>query len=79
MRPHQRTIAEELGVVPSVDPAAEIARRVAFLHDYLLATGAAGYVLAVSGGQDSTLAGRLCQLAVEAVRAEGDKQSSPLL
>jgi NAD+ synthase len=71
VRPHQRAIADELGVVPSVDPAAEITRRVAFLHDYLLRTGAAGYVLAVSGGQDSTLAGRLCQLAVEAVCAEG--------
>ena len=42
-----------------------------FLRDYLLTTGAKGYVLAVSGGQDSTLAGRLTQLAIESLRAEG--------
>src|SRR5690606_11820834 len=37
------------------------------------ATGAKGYVLGISGGQDSTLAGRLAQLAVERVRASGDE------
>ncbi len=71
VRPQQRVIADELGVVPVIDPAAEVARRVTFLRDYLRRSGAAGYLLAVSGGQDSTLAGRLCQLAVEAVRADG--------
>ncbi|WP_432547676.1 ammonia-dependent NAD(+) synthetase [Kineococcus sp. SYSU DK004] len=71
MRPQQRAIADELGVVPVIDPAAEVARRVTFLREYLRAAGAAGYLLAVSGGQDSTLAGRLCQLAVEAARADG--------
>jgi NAD+ synthase len=71
MRPLQQTIIAELAVAPQIDPAAEVETRVAFLRDYLETTGAAGFVLAVSGGQDSTLAGRLCQLAVEGVRRDG--------
>src|SRR5690606_35025124 len=42
-----------------------------FLVDYLRTSGAKGFVLGISGGQDSTLAGRLAQLAVERVRADG--------
>jgi NAD+ synthase len=71
MRPLQQTIIAELAVAPQIDPATEVETRVAFLRDYLETTGAAGFVLAVSGGQDSTLAGRLCQLAVEGVRRDG--------
>ena len=71
MRPLQAEIIAELSVRPEIDPAAEVEARVAFLRDYLEQTGAAGFVLAVSGGQDSTLAGRLCQLAVEGVRRDG--------
>ena len=71
MRPLQQTVIAALAVQPEIDPAAEVEARVAFLRDYLRATGAKGFVLAVSGGQDSTLAGRLCQLAVEAVQADG--------
>ncbi|MGN8026792.1 ammonia-dependent NAD(+) synthetase [Microbacterium sp. 22242] len=67
----QQDIAADLGVRPDIDPAAEIDRRVGFLVDYLRHTGAKGYVLGISGGQDSTLAGRLAQLACEKVRAEG--------
>lgn len=58
-----------LAVKPFIDPAEEVAARVDFLADYLAVTGARGYVLGISGGQDSTLAGRLAQLAVEKVRA----------
>jgi NAD+ synthase len=71
MRALQQSIIHELDVLPEIDPAAEIERRVAFLCDYLRATGARGLVLAISGGQDSSLAGRLCQLAVERMRGEG--------
>jgi NAD+ synthase len=66
----QRILAE-LGVKPAIEPEAEIRQRVDFLKDYLRSTPAEGYVLGISGGQDSTLVGRLCQLAVEEVRAEG--------
>ncbi len=66
----QRIVAE-LGVQATIDPAAEIRRRVGFLKDFLRSTPATGFVLGVSGGQDSTLTGRLCQLAAEELRAEG--------
>ena len=64
-------IRTELGVEPVIEPQEEIRRRVGFLKDYLRSTPATGFVLGISGGQDSTLAGRLCQLAVEELRAEG--------
>lgn len=64
-------IIEQLAAVPTIDPEAEVARRRDFLLDYLKASHTRGLVLAVSGGQDSTLAGKLCQLAVEKAREEG--------
>lgn len=67
----QREIIAALGVKPEIDPATEVARRRDFLADYLRATGAKGFVLGISGGQDSSLAGRLAQLAVEQIRADG--------
>ncbi|WP_308464907.1 ammonia-dependent NAD(+) synthetase [Rathayibacter soli] len=65
MRELQTRIIRELNVKSTIDPEDEIRLRVRFLTDYLLATSARGFVLGISGGQDSTLAGRLCQLAVE--------------
>lgn len=67
----QQEIIEALHVEAAIDAAAQVDRRVQFLADYLASTGAAGLVLGVSGGQDSSLAGRLCQLAVERVTAAG--------
>ncbi len=71
MRDLQARIIEELHVEPAIDPAEQVRRRVDFLKAYLAASGANGLVLGISGGQDSSLAGRLCQLAVEELAAEG--------
>ena len=71
MREMQSRIIAEMGVKPEIDPAAEVRRRVDFLCDYLRTTGAKGFVLGISGGLDSTIAGRLAQLAVEQLAAEG--------
>lgn len=71
MRALQAQIIAELDVQPTIDPATEVERRVGFLIDYLRATSAKGLILGISGGQDSSLAGRLCQLAVEKMAAEG--------
>lgn len=68
-------IAAELLVAPAFDAAAETERRVAFIADYLAASGMESLVLGISGGIDSTTAGRLCQLAVERLRAGGRKAS----
>jgi NAD+ synthase len=71
----QELIVAELGVTPSFDPDLEIERRINFLTDQLRLSGASTYVLGVSGGVDSSTAGRLCQLAVERVRASGGNAS----
>lgn len=67
----QEQIMKALHVQPVIDPKTEIRKRIDFLKEYLKTTGAKGFVLGISGGQDSTLAGRLAQLAVEEVRNEG--------
>jgi NAD+ synthase len=64
-------ILAELGVKPTIVPKVEVRQRVDFLKEYLRSTPAKGFVLGISGGQDSTLTGRLCQLAAEELRAEG--------
>lgn len=71
MRDMQAEIIRAMGVEPTIDPAAEVRRRVSFLKDYLRATGTSGFVLGISGGLDSTLAGKLAQLAVDELRTEG--------
>jgi NAD+ synthase len=66
-------IAAELLVTPTFDPVAETERRIAFIADYLAGSGMESLVLGISGGVDSTTAGRLCQLAAERLRAAGRK------
>ena len=66
----QRLIAMEMHVTNSFVADEEIERRVAFLAHYLRASGLKTYVLGISGGVDSTTAGRLAQLAVERLRSE---------
>ncbi|MEV0445922.1 ammonia-dependent NAD(+) synthetase [Streptomyces spectabilis] len=67
----QQEIARDLQVSPSFEVEREIERRVAFLADQLTSTGLRSLVLGISGGVDSTTAGRLCQLAVDRARATG--------
>lgn len=68
----QQQIIRALDVDSEINPAEEVERRIAFLVKYARSVpGARGYVLGISGGQDSSLAGRLAQLAVERLRAEG--------
>lgn len=69
----RQSIIHELNVKPTIDVDEEIQTRVEFLQRYLRATPAHGFVLGISGGQDSTLTGRLCQLAVEGLRAMGEE------
>lgn len=71
MRELQQRIIDELGVKPRIEPEHEVKRRVEFIAEYVKHSQAAGLVLGISGGQDSSLTGRLCQLAVEALREQG--------
>lgn len=70
-------ILSELVSRPSVEPAEEVRRRVDFLKAYLLSTPARGFVLGISGGQDSSLAGRLVQLAIQELSAEAGQGDAP--
>ncbi|WSI35653.1 ammonia-dependent NAD(+) synthetase [Streptomyces sp. NBC_01341] len=67
----QQEIALELEVAETFEAEKEIERRVAFLAERLASTGLRSLVLGISGGVDSTTAGRMCQLAVERARAAG--------
>ena len=67
----QDEIIQSMHVQPQIDPNVEITRSVDFLKAYLRAHPFLHtLVLGISGGQDSTLAGKLCQLAVEDLRKE---------
>ncbi len=74
MRDIQKQIIKELNVKAIINPEEEVANRIDFLKEYLLKTGKKGYVLSISGGQDSSLAGRLTQMAVEQLRNETGKE-----
>lgn len=71
MRSLQKQIIAELGSVPSINATEEIEKRSQFLAAYLAQSGMKGYVLGISGGQDSLLAGVLAQQAVKIQRANG--------
>ena len=67
----QQEIIQTLAVKPTIDPEVEIRRTIEFLKDYLRAHPfIKTFVLGISGGQDSTLVGRLAQLAMEEMRHE---------
>lgn len=59
MMEEQSRIAAELGVTRQFDASAEINRRIQFLVEYARAAAATSLVLGISGGVDSTVAGRL--------------------
>ena len=75
----QETIIKALHVQPEIAPATEVERRVDFLASFLKKTRMKTLVLGISGGQDSSLAGRLSQLAVEKLRQETDDKDTNLL
>ncbi|HIZ71552.1 MAG TPA: ammonia-dependent NAD(+) synthetase [Candidatus Atopostipes pullistercoris] len=71
----QEKIIKEMGTQPQIDAQEEIRRSIDFIKDYLkqfpfLKT----LVLGISGGQDSTLLGKLAQIAIEEIRSDtGDE------
>lgn len=71
----QEQIIQEMGVAPTIDPEQEIRKTIDFMKEYLTVHSfLKTLVLGVSGGQDSTLLGKLAQMAVEELRAEtGDE------
>ncbi|MBM7577971.1 ammonia-dependent NAD(+) synthetase [Jeotgalibacillus terrae] len=72
----QEQIVEEMGVSPEINPQDEIRRSIDFLKEYAKKhTFLTSFVLGISGGQDSTLAGTLAQAAVNELNEEaGEKK-----
>ena len=75
MRELQAKIIETLKVQPQIDPEKEIRRSIDFLKEYLKKNSfLKTLVLGISGGQDSTLAGKLSQMAITEMREETGDQ-----
>lgn len=71
LRKLQQEIIDTLRVQPTIDPEQEIRRSVDFMKNYLKRIpGLRSLVLGISGGQDSTLAGALAEMAVRELREE---------
>lgn len=66
----QQEIIEQLNVLPKIVPEHEMKLRIDFLKSYVVKTNKKGFILGISGGQDSALAGRICQIAVAELRQE---------
>lgn len=71
MNTRQHEIITALGVKPHIHPKEAVQQRTEFLVEYLEKSGAMGFALGISGGQDSLLAGMLAQEAVRRRRALG--------
>jgi len=67
----QQQIIEELRVLPNIHVQEEIRKSIDFLKEYAKHYNfVKGFVLGISGGQDSTLTGKLAQLAVDELNEE---------
>lgn len=67
----QQKIIEEMKVQPEINPREEIERTVSFLKEYMKKHPfLEGFVLGISGGQDSTLVGKMAQIAVDQLNEE---------
>lgn len=74
MKPSVESILAYFKVLPSIEPDFEVQRRVDFIKRCLKKSGCHALVLGISGGVDSTLCGKLAQIAVEELRHESDKR-----
>lgn len=74
MHSRQAEIVQALNVIPPFANehalSLEVARRIAFIQSTLQKSGLKTLLLGISGGVDSSLAGRLAQLAVEGLRGQ---------
>jgi NAD+ synthase len=66
----QRAIIDDMMVKPQINVAEEIRKRIDFIKGRLLESKTRHLVLGISGGVDSSTAGRLCQLAIDELNAK---------
>ncbi|GAB3521428.1 ammonia-dependent NAD(+) synthetase [Photobacterium alginatilyticum] len=70
----EQLIRAEMRVLPEIDVDFEIQRRVGFIQHKLKQANCKSLVLGISGGIDSTLCGRLAQLAINRLNDETNTQ-----
>ena len=71
----QDRIIAELKARPVIDPKEEIRKSIDFMKEYARKNAFLnGFVLGISGGQDSTLVGKLAQLAVDELNGEEETE-----
>eukprot|EP01113_Clastostelium_recurvatum_P020824 TRINITY_DN2464_c0_g2_i3.p1 TRINITY_DN2464_c0_g2~~TRINITY_DN2464_c0_g2_i3.p1 ORF type:complete len:305 (+),score=66.71 TRINITY_DN2464_c0_g2_i3:65-916(+) len=75
LHPQQEAIIKDLGVTTSFNAKDEATTRVRFLADYMKANRLMTCVLGISGGVDSSVCGRIAQLAVTTLREAGHKEA----
>lgn len=67
----QQKVIQELRVLPEINVQDEIRKSIDFMKEYARKYSfVKGFVLGISGGQDSTLTGKLAQLAVDELNTE---------
>ncbi|MEH6453910.1 MAG: ammonia-dependent NAD(+) synthetase [Psychromonas sp.] len=69
----KQQILQEMCVLPTINIESEIQRRIDFIKTKLQQAYCHTLVLGISGGVDSSTAGRLCQLAVEQLNQQDNK------
>lgn len=71
----QQRVIQELRVLPEINVQEEIRKSIDFMKEYAHKYSfVKGFVLGISGGQDSTLTGKLAQLAVDELNAEAGEE-----
>lgn len=65
-----QAIIDEMKVLPEIDAKFEIERRIEFIKTTLTQSGLNKLVLGISGGVDSSVCGRLAQLAINILNTE---------
>lgn len=70
----QDEIRKRLCVSPEIDPKDEMRKRVNFLKEYLVKSSMETFVLGISGGQDSALAGKMAQKAIKELRKDSGNE-----
>lgn len=67
----QTALGIDRSITDDLSASVEVTRRIEFIKGVLLNSGCKTLVLGISGGVDSSTAGRLCQLAVNELKAAG--------
>lgn len=66
----QKKIIKTLGIKHIIDFKLEIKQIIQFIKNYLKQSSMESLIIGISGGQDSTLTGKLCQISINELRHE---------